>query len=113
MIVTLPPSYIGSWGGLYNDGHIVASSSSVKGSFVKQEVLKIVCFMTEVFKIVTLMPKVPVVVLMLLMFSIIRDAAHFLSCVIIILLKLGEPKNLILALLDMLVNSFEVVDLPI
>jgi hypothetical protein len=39
--------------------------------------------------------------------------AHFFSCIIDLLLKLGEPKHLLSSLLHLLMNSFEVVDLMI
>jgi hypothetical protein len=60
--------------------------------------------------ILTLMLKVSVVVLMLLMFSMLRNVAHFVICIIDLYLKLRGTKNLLLALLDLLMNSFEVVD---
>jgi hypothetical protein len=69
--------------------------------------------MSKIVMVAALTPKVPVIMLMLLMFDFLSDVAHFLSCVINFLLELGEPKHLFLVLLYLLMNSFEVVDLPI
>jgi hypothetical protein len=69
--------------------------------------------MTKIIMVAALMSKVPMIMLMLLMFGVLRNVAHFLSCVINFLLELGEPKHLFLVLLYLLVNSFEVVDLSI
>jgi hypothetical protein len=63
--------------------------------------------------IVTLMSKVSIVVVMLLMFSMLQNVAHFFNCIIDFFLKLRETKHIFLALLHLLVNSFKVVDLLI
>jgi hypothetical protein len=67
----------------------------------------------KVVMVVTLMPKVPAVLLMFLLVSALRNFAHLLSCIINILLEFREPKHLVFALFNLLVDGFEVVDLPI
>jgi hypothetical protein len=67
----------------------------------------------KVIMVVTLMSKVPVVLLMFLLVSALHNFAHLLSCIINLLLEFREPKHLIFALFNLLVDGFEVVDLPI
>jgi hypothetical protein len=52
-------------------------------------------------------------VLMLLMFSILRNVAYFLNCTINFLLELSESKHLFLALFYLMVNTFKVANLSI
>jgi hypothetical protein len=65
--------------------------------------------MTKVVMVMTLMILVLVVVLIFMRF----DVAYLFSCLIDLLLKLREAKHLLPALLHLLVDCFEVVDLTI
>ena len=65
--------------------------------------------MTKVVMIVTIMILVPVVVHVFVLF----DVAHLFSCFVNLFLKLRKTKHLLPALLQLLVDCFEVVDLLI
>jgi hypothetical protein len=63
--------------------------------------------------VVTLMLKVPVVVLTFLLVGVLRNVVHLLDCIINLLLKPREAKHLLFALFNLLVDGFKVVDLLI
>jgi hypothetical protein len=84
-----------------------------RGSIIIVKIIMVVGFMSKVIMIVTLMSKVPIMVLVLLLICVMCDDAHLISCLINLLLNLKELKHLLFALFNLLVDGFEVVDLPI
>jgi hypothetical protein len=89
----------------------VACNSGVSGeasSIVIEEVLEVDWFMTKIVLVEALAVLVPVVVLVL-RFNVV----HFFNCFVNLFLKLRKTKHLLPALLQLLVDCFEVIDLLI
>jgi hypothetical protein len=75
---------------------------------VIEEILEVYWFMTKVVLVKTLVILVSVVVLVLHF-----NVGHSFSCFVNLFLKLRKTKHILLALLQLLVDHFEIVDLLI
>jgi hypothetical protein len=106
------PSYMGSWGGLYDEGHGVAynsadrgeASSKAKFPWWKSSIPNVIIIGIILVELCAL--RSPVLV-------ILGDMTHFLSDFIDLPLKISKTKHLLLFSLDLLMNGFKVPDLLI